>query len=70
MAFCWIGVGEGDYERIATLAHNLKGTGAAYGFPEISVIGAEMEAAAKVRDGEGVRRQVGLVLDFVKGHFG
>jgi len=47
-----------DYERIATLAHNLKGTGAAYGFPQISVIGAEMEAAAKLGDEEAVRRQV------------
>lgn len=47
-----------DYERIATLAHNLKGTGAAYGFPQMSVIGAEMEEAAKLGDEEAVRRQV------------
>ncbi|MBL8220732.1 MAG: response regulator, partial [Bryobacterales bacterium] len=49
---------QADYERIATLAHNLKGTGAAYGFPQISVIGAEMEAAAKLGDEDAVRRQV------------
>ncbi|MFN7939261.1 MAG: ATP-binding protein [Bryobacteraceae bacterium] len=60
-------VGQGDYERIATVGHNWKGTGAAYGFPGISVIGAEMEAAAKMGDGDGVRRQVGLVAEFVKG---
>ena len=60
-------VGQGDYERIATVGHNWKGTGAAYGFPGISVIGAEMEEAAKMRDGDGVRRQVGLVAEFVEG---
>ncbi len=58
-------LGQGEYERIATLAHNWKGTGAAYGFPRISVIGAEMEAAAKLADEEAVRRQVELVSDFV-----
>lgn len=51
-------LGQADYERIATLAHNLKGTGAAYGFPQISVIGAEMETAAKLGDEDAVRRQV------------
>lgn len=49
---------QGEYERIATLAHNLKGTGAAYGFPRITAIGAEMEAAAKIEDEEAVLEQV------------
>ncbi|MBL8175172.1 MAG: response regulator [Bryobacterales bacterium] len=49
---------QGDYDRIATLAHNLKGTGAAYGFPRISAIGAAMETAAKREDPAAVQEQV------------
>jgi len=61
---------QGEYGRIATLAHNLKGTGAAYGFPRITAIGAEMEAAAKLGDEEGVRKQVDMVSDFVRSESG
>ncbi len=37
----------GDFETIRTLGHNLKGTGASYGFDRISEIGAVMEQAGK-----------------------
>ena len=38
---------EQDFDTIRTLGHNLKGTGASYGFARISEIGAVMEQAAK-----------------------
>lgn len=38
---------EGDLSSIQDLAHKMKGTGSAYGFPEITEIGDRMETAAK-----------------------
>lgn len=39
-----------DFERLAHLAHKIKGTGASYGFVDLSRIGAALEVAAKRRD--------------------
>ena len=39
-----------DFEAIGTLGHNLKGTGGSFGFPELTIIGAEIESAAEKRD--------------------
>ena len=36
-----------DFASIQTIGHNCKGTGAGYGFPEISSIGSTIEQAAK-----------------------
>jgi CheY-like chemotaxis protein len=47
-----------DFARIATLTHNLKGTGSGYGFPEISRLGKSLEQLAKQRDGEALRVQL------------
>jgi len=43
-----------DYDVIATVAHNMRGNGASYGFPEVSEIGLELEDAARARDEESV----------------
>ena len=40
----------GDFARVAVLAHNLKGTGGAFGFPELSVMGGKLETLAKAGD--------------------
>ncbi|MBI5863484.1 MAG: Hpt domain-containing protein, partial [Planctomycetes bacterium] len=34
-----------DWERLKTLAHQLKGAGGSYGYPDITTLGAEMETA-------------------------
>jgi HPt (histidine-containing phosphotransfer) domain-containing protein len=39
-----------DFERLAHLAHNVRGTGSSYGFVDLSRIGAALEVAAKRRD--------------------
>lgn len=54
-----------DYTRIATLAHNLKGTGSAYGFPQITNIGADLERAAKNSDSPSVEQQLQQLKDFL-----
>lgn len=35
-----------DSSRVATLAHQLRGAGGGYGFPQISAAAAEIESAA------------------------
>lgn len=39
-----------DFAVLATTGHNLKGTGAAYGFAELTELGRALETAAKDRD--------------------
>jgi HPt (histidine-containing phosphotransfer) domain-containing protein len=38
-----------DFETIKRLGHQLKGSGATYGFPELSVLGSQLEAAGDDR---------------------
>ena len=38
-----------DFTDLGFIGHSMKGSGASYGFPEISELGAEMEKAAKNR---------------------
>ena len=40
----------GDSSTIQRLGHNMKGAGAAYGFPEITTLGAALESAARAAD--------------------
>ena len=51
-------VERGDFEVVARLAHNMNGNGSSYGFPEISGIGARMEAAAEIQDAMQVHQEV------------
>jgi DNA-binding NtrC family response regulator len=51
-------VARGDFEVVARLAHNMRGNGTSYGFPEISAIGTRMEAMAEACDAAGVEREL------------
>jgi HPt (histidine-containing phosphotransfer) domain-containing protein len=44
----------GDFETIRSAAHRMKGSGGGYGFPEISRLGAAMEAGARARDAAAI----------------
>jgi signal transduction histidine kinase/BarA-like signal transduction histidine kinase/HPt (histidine-containing phosphotransfer) domain-containing protein len=44
-----------DYETIGVIGHKMKGTGASFGFPELTAAGALIESAAKNRDDDGIR---------------
>jgi HPt (histidine-containing phosphotransfer) domain-containing protein len=46
---------ENDWVNIERFGHQLKGSGKAYGFAEISVIGAKLEESANIHDGSSVR---------------
>jgi PAS domain S-box-containing protein len=47
-----------DFDRLRVLGHNFKGNGTPYGFPELSKLGAELEAAAKRADSTAIARHV------------
>jgi len=55
---------EGDHERVASLAHQLKGAGGGYGFPTISEAAAALERAAQERaDANRVRSSADILFD-------
>jgi CheY-like chemotaxis protein len=47
-----------DYETIRVIGHTMKGTGTAYGFPELTAAGALIESAAKDRNDDGIRNSM------------
>jgi CheY-like chemotaxis protein len=58
-----------DWDRIRVLGHNMKGSGAGYGFAALTGIGAALEAAGLARDADAVRagiEELGSYLDNVK----
>lgn len=46
---------EGDFRGVKDIGHRLKGTGVGYGFPLISDLGRDLEAAALEEDRERIR---------------
>ena len=48
-----------DFAAIQKIAHNCKGTGKGYGFPQITELGALLESAAKARNEEEIARGMG-----------
>jgi signal transduction histidine kinase/DNA-binding response OmpR family regulator len=56
----------GNLDLPRTLGHNLKGTGAAYGFPPLTEIGAAIESAAKAGDMATIRRKAAELAAFLE----
>jgi len=54
-----------DFERLAVLGHNLKGNGAAYGFSDLSGIGAAMEQSAKEADRGALSVQLSELKEYL-----
>lgn len=62
-------LGAGDYENLVLLGHNLHGSGGAYGIPQISRIGRDLERAARFADRADVEAlivQLEQLLDRVR----
>ncbi len=55
----------GDFEKIRTLGHIMKGASSGYGFPEISEIGAMIEAAAKAGNMPEIEKQTRRLTDYL-----
>jgi len=60
-----VALAAGDWEALRVRGHNMKGTGAGYGFDAISGIGAALEAAAQDRDAARAREQVDALGRFL-----
>jgi len=57
---------EQDFETIQMLGHKLKGTGAGYGFEELTSLGGRIEKAALSRDAAAVRTGVDALASYVE----
>jgi HPt (histidine-containing phosphotransfer) domain-containing protein len=57
---------EEDFETIRMLGHKLKGTGAGYGFEELTSLGGQIEKAATSRDAARVRMGVDALASYVE----
>ncbi len=55
-----------DFETIRITGHNLFGSGAAYGFDDISVMGAGIESAATNRDVPQIERLIGDLQNLLR----
>jgi PAS domain S-box-containing protein len=56
---------DGDYEQIRTVGHKMRGSGAGYGFPEITAMGEHLELAAESRDAGKARNQVAGLAEYL-----
>ena len=56
---------EGDFEAIQISGHNMFGSGAAYGFGEITAIGERLERAAEARQADVIRKLIADLEDFI-----
>ena len=56
-----------DYDNVRDLGHNMKGSGAGYGFNRITEIGASLEQAAGRRAPEEIRAQSAVLERYLDG---
>jgi signal transduction histidine kinase/CheY-like chemotaxis protein/HPt (histidine-containing phosphotransfer) domain-containing protein len=49
---------QGRLDDVARVGHQLKGTAATFGFPEVGAVGAKLEKAARSGDNEGARARL------------
>jgi len=54
-----------DFETIRRIGHDFKGSGEAFGFPELSAFGAGLECAAQSSNVRALRDQVTAVEQFL-----
>ena len=57
--------GRDGYETIHTLGHRMKGSGGGYGFGAVTEIGASMEKAARIGNGEKIRALTGQLARYI-----
>jgi len=56
----------GDFDTVRVIGHNIKGTGNGYGFPEITEIGRNLEAAAKEQTASTIRSEVKALAELLE----
>jgi HPt (histidine-containing phosphotransfer) domain-containing protein len=58
-------LGRGDMECVWIIGHSMKGSGGGYGFHTVSELGAALEEAARVSDGDAVSRALVRLQDYL-----
>ncbi len=56
---------KGDFDTVRLLGHSMKGSGASYGFTEISVIGKKLEEAAKAKNQTDITASIQELSDYM-----
>jgi PAS domain S-box-containing protein len=54
-----------DFARLSALAHNIKGTGSSYGFPELTRMGAVLEHSAQQKDAGALTVELTELKDYL-----
>ena len=57
---------EQDYETVRVAGHNMKGSGAGYGFSKLSEIGGQLETAAITQDKELIINLLNQLADYLE----
>ncbi|MBF0188498.1 MAG: Hpt domain-containing protein [Magnetococcales bacterium] len=55
-----------DFETLRVLGHRMKGSGAGYGFKEITDIGRCIEERAKATDGSAIEAEIDRLEDYLQ----
>lgn len=55
-----------DFEAVRAIGHTMKGSGSAYGFDEITTLGAEIEQLAKAGDTQGLDSAVTRLIAYLE----
>lgn len=56
----------GDFVNLCSIGHSIKGVGGGYGFDLMSKLGADIEAAAKVKDANTIEEKISQLDDYLK----
>ena len=55
----------GDFDKIASIGHSMKGSGGGYGFVDLTRIGRGIEKAGRERDLDAIRRSVDTLKEYL-----
>lgn len=58
-------IAAGDFERLAWLAHDVKGSGGSYGFLDLTRLGGALEMSAQEGDANELRELVAQLDDYL-----
>jgi len=65
VAHLWLALEQGDFATVRTLGHQMSGSGAGYGFAEITEMGAALEESALASDAARIRQEIGKLERFL-----
>ncbi len=57
---------DNDFENLRSIGHSIKGVGGGYGFDQMSVLGADIESAAKESNATEIREIINQLNDYLQ----